>query len=251
MVKGSIILEYKLINEQTFMIYFNNQIDRQTFQKVQQVEQYIKDQQHDAIVEVIPSYRAIMVNVDITQQNVKQVIDDLQLDQLDESQLSMTDSRTRVINLPVVYGGQYGQDIEEVANYNDITVDEVISKHTKNAYLIYMLGFMPGFPFLGGLDEALHTPRRTEPRTRIDAGSVGIANNQTGLYPTESPGGWQIIGRTPIKVFDLNRNPMCLYEPGDYLKFYAIDEATYEQILDEMKQSDFNIEKWVKVQYEH
>ena len=114
-----------------------------------------------------------------------------------------------------------------------------------------MLGFMPGFPFLGGLDPNLHTPRRKEPRTKIEAGSVGIANNQTGLYPKQSPGGWQIIGRTPINVFDINREPMCLYEAGDSIQFYSIDKDTYQQIEQEQTQDDFNIEKWVKFDYEH
>ena len=108
-----------------------------------------------------------------------------------------------------------------------------------------MLGFMPGFPFLGGLDSRLHTPRRDEPRVKIDAGSVGIANNQTGLYPSDSPGGWQIIGRTPLKVFDINDDEMSLYQAGDYIKFYSIDENTFNDTQSEIAENRFNKEKWV------
>ena len=102
---------------------------------------------------------------------------------------------------------------------------------------------MPGFPYLGGLDSRIHMPRRSEPRVRITAGSVGIANNQTGLYPLDSPGGWQIIGRTPIRVFNKDDQPMTLYQAGDKIKFYAIDQHTYQQIQDDIDKGCFNKEK--------
>lgn len=244
------MLEYKLINEETIMIYFEQQIDPSTFKEVQKVEKYIKDQQHEAIIEVIPSYRAIMLHIDITKQSLAKVVNELKLEQLNKLDFDENLNRVKTISLPVLYGGNYGPDIQEVATHNQLSIEEVIKLHTENTYLIYMLGFMPGFPFLGGLNSKLATPRREEPRTSIPAGSVGIANNQTGLYPKQSPGGWQIIGRTPITVFDILRTPMCLYESGDYIKFYSIDESTFEQIV-EAQQGEFDIEKWVKIQYEY
>ncbi len=244
------MLEYKLINEETIMIYFEQQIDPSTFKEVQKVEKYIKDQQHEAIIEVIPSYRAIMLHIDITKQSLAKVVNELKLEQLNKLDFDENLNKVKTISLPVLYGGNYGPDIQEVATHNQLSIEEVIKLHTENTYLIYMLGFMPGFPFLGGLNSKLATPRREEPRTSIPAGSVGIANNQTGLYPKQSPGGWQIIGRTPITVFDILRTPMCLYESGDYIKFYSIDESTFEQIV-EAQQGEFDIEKWVKIQYEY
>lgn len=244
------MLEYKLINEETIMIYFKQQIDPSTFKEVQKVEKYIKDQQHEAIIEVIPSYRAIMLHIDITKQSLAKVVNELKLEQLSKLDFDENLNKVKTISLPVLYGGNYGPDIQEVATHNQLSIEEVIKLHTENTYLIYMLGFMPGFPFLGGLNSKLATPRREEPRTSIPAGSVGIANNQTGLYPKKSPGGWQIIGRTPITVFDILRTPMCLYESGDYIKFYSIDESTFEQIV-EAQQGEFDIEKWVKIQYEY
>ncbi|MBZ8173086.1 5-oxoprolinase subunit PxpB [Staphylococcus cohnii] len=243
-------MEYKLINEETIMIYFKQQIDPSTFKEVQKVEKYIKDQQHEAIIEVIPSYRAIMLHIDITKQSLAKVVNELKLEQLNKLDFDENLNKVKTISLPVLYGGNYGPDIQEVATHNQLSIEEVIKLHTENTYLIYMLGFMPGFPFLGGLNSKLATPRREEPRTSIPAGSVGIANNQTGLYPKQSPGGWQIIGRTPITVFDILRTPMCLYESGDYIKFYSIDESTFEQIV-EAQQGEFDIEKWVKIQYEY
>lgn len=249
-IKGGAIVEYKLINEETIMIYFEQQIDPATFKKVQKVEKYIKEQQHKAIIEIIPSYCSIMLHIDITKQKLIDIVNQLNLEQLNQIDLDDQPKNIKTISLPVLYDGEYGPDIQEVATHNHLSVEEVIHLHTKDAYLIYMLGFMPGFPFLGGLNSQLHTPRRQEPRTHIPAGSVGIANNQTGLYPKQSPGGWQIIGRTPITVFDIFRTPMCLYKSGDYIKFYSIDETTFEQIIAE-QQGEFDIEKWVKVQYEH
>ncbi|ANQ65609.1 allophanate hydrolase [Staphylococcus equorum] len=229
------------------MIYFEERINPDTFQKVQRVEQYIKAQHNPAIIEVVSSYRAIMLTIDITKSDLTYIIKALNLNQMDITKFNDTATSTQTINIPVLYGGSYGQDIQEVASHNNLTTKEVIRIHTENTYLIYMLGFMPGFPFLGGLDTQLHTPRRQEPRISIHAGSVGIANNQTGLYPKQSPGGWQIIGRTPIRVFDIHREPMCLYGAGDYIKFYAIEEKTYHRILDEQQYDDFDIEKWVKI----
>src|SRR5699024_4400040 len=247
---GGKVLEYKLINEETIMIYCEQQIHPTTIKEGQKVEKYIKDQQHEAIIEVIPSYRAIKLHIDITKQSLVKVVNELNLEQLNKLDFDENLNKVKIISLPVLYGGNYGPDIQEVAKHNQLSIEEVIKLHTENTYLIYMLGFMPGFPFLGGLNSKLATPRREEPRTSIPAGSVGIANNQTGLYPKQSPGGWQIIGRTPITVFDILRTPMCLYESGDYIKFYSIDESTFEQII-EAQQGEFDIEKWVKIQYEY
>lgn len=233
------------------MIYFDAQINPTTFKKVKHIEKYILDQHHPSIIETIPSYRALMLNIDLTHDNPHQIILDLKLEDFHVEDDAQIDQNNKTIHIPVCYGGDHGQDIETVANYHRLSIDDVVRIHSENLYLIYMLGFMPGFPFLGGLDEQLHTPRRKEPRTSIPDGSVGIANNQTGLYPKNSPGGWQIIGRTPIHVFDDKREPMCLYSPGDYIKFYAIDQHTFEQIEREQAQQHFDIEKWVKIENEY
>lgn len=237
-------MDYQIISEQTILIRFEPQIDPQTFKKVQQVVVYLEQQAHDAITEIVPSYRAVMVHFDQNQINAQQLVEDLKLDTLDVSDIETSDS-SKIVRIPVVYGGEFGPDIEAVAKHSQLSIEEVIQLHTEPTYLIYMLGFMPGFPYLGGLDERLYTPRRDEPRVRIDAGSVGIANNQTGLYPSDSPGGWQIIGRTPLDVFDLNREPMTLYEAGDNIEFYQISEDEFQEIMDKKLEPDFDLERWV------
>ena len=136
----------------------------------------------------------------------------------------------RIINFPTVYGGHFGPDLDYVAQHNGLTAEDVIKLHSNTNYLVYMLGFAPGFPYLGGMSDKIATPRLETPRTVIPAGSVGIADLQTGIYPSATPGGWRLIGRTPLKLFDESRQPPVLVEPGDYIKFIAINQAEYESI---------------------
>lgn len=126
---------------------------------------------------------------------------------------------SRLVTIPVRYGGEWGPDLAEVAGHCGLSEAEVVRRHTAGEYRVFMLGFAPGFPYLGGLDPALATPRRPTPRTRIPAGSVGIAGAQTGIYPLETPGGWQIIGRTGLRLFDPALPEPCRLRPGDRLKF--------------------------------
>lgn len=132
-----------------------------------------------------------------------------------------------VVEIPVCYGGEFGPDLEEVARYHGLTRDEVIQIHSRGVYTVYMIGFAPGFPFLGGLSERIATPRRATPRMVIPAGSVGIAGRQTGVYPLETPGGWQLIGRTPIALFRPERTPPSLLKAGDTVRFRPISRAEY------------------------
>ncbi|HEY6894280.1 MAG TPA: 5-oxoprolinase subunit PxpB, partial [Rhodanobacteraceae bacterium] len=128
----------------------------------------------------------------------------------------------RLVEIPVRYGGEYGPDLDALAHYAKLDAAEVIAKHTAATYTVAMLGFAPGFPYLFGLDDALQMPRRATPRTRVPAGSVAIGGAQTGIYPTELPGGWQLIGRTPLALFDAARDPPSLLMPGDRVRFVAI-----------------------------
>jgi len=129
------------------------------------------------------------------------------------------------LTVPVFYGGNYGPDLEAVAGHLGISTDEVIRLHTETSYRVYMIGFTPGYPYMGELPAALAVPRRSTPRTRVPKGSVGIAQRQTGIYPVESPGGWQIIGWTPIELFDPLRQLPSLLEMGDRVKFEAVRQV--------------------------
>lgn len=129
----------------------------------------------------------------------------------------------RRVEIPVRYGGTAGPDLAFVAQHNRLAAEEVVRIHTSREYPVYLMGFSPGFPYLGGMDPAIATPRLTTPRTRVPAGSVGIAGEQTGVYPRESPGGWQLIGQTDAPLFDLARDPPFLLAPGDIVTFRAIE----------------------------
>ncbi|HXS73025.1 MAG TPA: 5-oxoprolinase subunit PxpB [Rhodanobacteraceae bacterium] len=133
----------------------------------------------------------------------------------------------REIDIPVCYGGAHGPDLVDIAQHAGLDVYQVIERHAAREYMVAMLGFAPGFPYLLGLDRALHTPRRLTPRTRVPAGSVAIGGSQTGIYPRELPGGWMLIGRTPLALFDPQRDPPCLLAPGDRVRFRAIDAGEF------------------------
>src|SRR5690348_8840021 len=136
---------------------------------------------------------------------------------------------TATIEVPVCYGGEFGPDLDELARNVGLDAEEVIARHTGGIYRVAMLGFAPGFPYLFGLDPALHAPRRTSPRTRVPAGSVAIGGAQTGIYPSELPGGWQLIGRTPATLFDARRDPPALLMPGDRVRFVRIDAKQFAE----------------------
>jgi inhibitor of KinA len=134
----------------------------------------------------------------------------------------------RRVEIPVCYGGDFGPDLGEVAGHAKLTEQEVILLHSKADYLVHAIGFTPGFPYLGGLPKALRVPRRDTPRARVPAGSVAIGGSQTGVYPVESPGGWQVIGRTPLSLFQADRKPAALLRPGDLVLFKAISQADFK-----------------------
>ena len=146
-----------------------------------------------------------------------------------------------VLEIPVLYGGEMGPDLPFVAENAGLSEEEVIRIHSGTEYLIYMLGFTPGFTYLGGMSDKIATPRLQQPRVKIPAGSVGIAGSQTGIYPIDSPGGWQLIGRTPLKMYDPNRETPILPEAGQYMKFYPIDQAEYDRILKAVEEGRYQL----------
>jgi KipI family sensor histidine kinase inhibitor len=148
----------------------------------------------------------------------------------DEHETDTSGNAARVVEIPVCYGGDFGPDLEAVAAHARMTPDAAIAHHATAEYTVAMLGFAPGFPYLLGLDPALHMTRRATPRTHVPAGSVGIGGAQTGIYPCELPGGWQLIGRTPRVLFDPQREPPCLLAPGDKVRFRAIDGDEFEAL---------------------
>jgi len=147
--------------------------------------------------------------------------------------------QSRVINVPVCYGGEHGPDLQHVADHCGLTVEDVVTAHCSPLYLVYMLGFTPGFPYLGGMSERIATPRLAVPRMEIPAGSVGIADRQTGIYPIASPGGWRIIGRTPLRLFDPSVERPFLFDAGDRVRFAPIGEPAYLDISRQLSEGTY------------
>ncbi|MEG9488951.1 5-oxoprolinase subunit PxpB [Mannheimia indoligenes] len=151
--------------------------------------------------------------------NSKTLISTIQ--QLWQNYQAQVSQAPRLVEIPVHYGGEFGEDLFEVAKFHNTTAEEIIRRHTEPTYTVFMIGFQPGFPYLNGLPENLHTPRRDVPRTKVPAGSVGIGGSQTGIYPFTSPGGWQLLGRTELPLFNIQHNPPTLLSAGDNVRFVA------------------------------
>ena len=145
--------------------------------------------------------------------------------------------------LPVCYDSSFGIDLEEVSNQLELSVSDLITLHTKSTYTVYGIGFLPGFTYLGGLPRTLETQRKKEPRLKVEKGAVGLAGKQTGIYPQESPGGWNIIGNCPVPLFDAQKDTPCFLSVGDKIQFYAVSKAKYDLIMIETEVGVFTLEK--------
>lgn len=214
------------ISETSVLIEFGNEINPETNKKIRILCEYLENNPFNGLVEYIPYFTSVSIIYDPLKINpfekVREKLESI-LSSLDFS----SEYEEHIVEIPVCYGNEYGPDIEYVAKVNNISVNEVIEVHSKGKYLVYMIGFAPGFPYLGGMSEKIAAPRRNTPRTAVPKGSVGIAGMQTGIYPLETPGGWQIIGRTPIKLFDAESNERTLLKCGDIIKFYPISCEEY------------------------
>lgn len=217
-----------IAGDSAFNLEFATTISEQTSNLVRAAADALKADPIVGVVELVPTFCSLMVCYDPGVITFKEATD------LIRSKLGGISSERsqikRIVKVPVCYGGDYGPDMDTVMNHSGLSEEEVISIHSAHDYLIDMLGFLPGFAYLGGLDPRLHTPRLTVPRTVIEAGSVGIGGTQTGVYPLASPGGWQLIGRTPIKTYDPTREEPILYAAGDYLRFVPISESEFVRI---------------------
>lgn len=220
---------FRLVGDRGLLMEYGDVIDPVVNQKVRSISIVAKQDMPPGVIEIIPAYRSIMIiyNPSVTK---PQKLQDAFIS-LEKGLTDIDIPPPKTIEIPVCYGGKLGPDIQVVAESNNISVTDVIRLHSQPEYIIYMIGFAPGFPFLGGLPETLHTPRLKTPRTSVPQGSVGIANKQTGIYPAESPGGWQLIGRTPLKLFDPARSNPILYQAGDRIRFISISEDEYQRLL--------------------
>jgi inhibitor of KinA len=220
------------LSEYAVTIRFSTKVDEAVNDYVHRVAVFLEQQKKDGIFDIVPTFSSVTVYYDpLIVGNYEEMCEWLRTELELVEQVEAPPSRTVVI--PVCYGGEFGPDLEEVARFHGMTEEEVIAIHAQGRYRVYMIGFSPGFAYLGGLSPKIATPRRATPRTRVPAGSVGIAGSQTGVYPLATPGGWQIIGRTPLALFRPEHDEPSLLRAGDVVQFRPITEDEYRMWSDQ------------------
>ena len=207
-------------------VEFGNAIDPAINRLVQQLFGQLVKRRLPGILGLNPTYRSLFIQYDPWQCSFESLL--LTVEECLKTTDDATATSAPLIEIPVCYGGDYGPDLDAVASFHSMAPEEVVRLHCAAVYYVYMIGFTPGFPYLGGLDERLHTPRRKEPRKVVPAGSVAIADRQTGIYPIDSPGGWHLIGKTPVRIFDLEKADPFTIHAGQSLKFTPITREAFE-----------------------
>lgn len=219
-----------LCGEGAVSVELGNAIDRSLNEQVHALFRALKSLNQPGILDLNPTYRSLLIQYDPWDCSFEHLM--LAIEGCLQNQPAAVWNEAETVEIPVCYGGGLGPDLEEVAAFHRLTTAQVVELHCAPLYHVYMIGFAPGFPYLGGLDERLFTPRLTEPRQKVPAGSVGIADRQTGVYPMESPGGWRLIGRTPLKLFDLARPEPFTLNPGNKVRFKPITREAFESYPD-------------------
>lgn len=236
--------QIKITGDTSVAIVFGDEISSEINTRIRAFDEALNEEQIDGVYETVPTYCTLTIHY------APEIIRYSELRDRLEKMLRVSHKaqklNTIVMEIPVLYGGDYGPDLGYVAEYNHMTPEEVIKRHTSTEYLIYMLGFTPGFSYMGGMDEQIATPRLKTPRVLIPAGSVGIAGKQTGIYPIDSPGGWQLIGRTPVKLYDAQRDTPILLDAGLHVKFVPIDENEYKRIQSRIELGKYHCRTYVK-----
>ena len=205
----------------------DNKISESTHKKIFTLITHLIHNPIHGVVNIHPGYSSMlltldkMANIDDTLRVVENILDVVHNSEPPEAKL---------VEIPVLYGGNYGKDIQRVVQFSKLSESEIIQRHQTRKYLVYFLGFSPGFPYLGGMDQDLTTPRIQTPRKRVPQGSVAIAGGQTGIYPFSSPGGWNLIGRTPLKIFNISNPHNSLIQMGDKVQFKSISKDEYERL---------------------
>ena len=232
---------FRVMGDSAILVEIGTEISPSINRRVHDICAHIVAENLPGIVELVPTYSSFVIHFDpmaVSYDGLKKCV--LRIETMDF--LEVNESK-RIVVLPTLYGDSYGPDLESVAQETGYSVEEVIAIHSEKEYLVYGLGFSPGFPYLGDLPSGLACPRLPSPRLEVPAGSVAIAESQTGVYPVASPGGWRLIGKTPLKLFDEYRESPALVEPGDYLKFdplASIDD--YKGIEKLVNDNEYEIE---------
>lgn len=235
-------VKYLISGDTGILMEFGDEISPEINKKINGVVRRLELEQIPGVMEWIPSYRSILIKYNPLIIRYNELIEKLEIFERQRQKDYLP--HPFVTEIPTVYGGAYGPDIERVAEHNSLSIKDVIAIHSEAYYLIYMLGFTPGFPYLGGMSERIAAPRLKIPREVIPAGSVGIAGSQTGIYPIKSPGGWQLIGRTPLLLFNPAAKEPFLFRAGDYIKFIPINIEAYRKIEQQITCEEYQVVRY-------
>lgn len=238
----SFSLTYQSYGAHAVLISWPSSIDRAIRQDIQNFETKIHNKFSDLVFETVVAYSSLTLFLHHNA-SVTDLIPQLKILYIEKEIL--TKDSYAIWKIPVCYEAKFGMDLEALAHTKGYSVSEIVKMHSTPLYEVYFIGFLPGFPYLGGLNPKLVTPRLEIPRTIVPKGSVAIGGNQTGVYPSESPGGWHIIGNTPVSFFEVTNSTPCFLTPGDQLQFMPVTEKEYHQIVDLQRQGNYRIESEV------
>jgi KipI family sensor histidine kinase inhibitor len=225
--------------DRVLVVEFGDRVDRKLSEDVLRLNAAIRSRALEGVIETVPTFRSLMIHFDPLVIS-RRMLEPLVVELLDCDRGSQIDAT--LWRLPVCYEGEFAPDLAEVARLAGCTPSDVVALHSGTIYHVYMLGFLPGFPYMGDLPAELALPRRADPRLRVPPGSISIATTLTAIYPYESPGGWHLIGATPLRLFDLDRPRPALLAPGDAVLFQPIDRASYERIRHAVESRSYDVE---------
>lgn len=221
-------LKYQAYGERSILIEWPSKIEESILKNVLGFKNKLESSSIKGLVEVKTAYCSILISYSSTIDDVYGEI--LMLKALYNTSLSLNKVAFKHWRIPVCYADDFGLDLAEVSEQKKIPKTDIVKLHSEAIYTVYFIGFLPGFLYLGGLDESLHCPRKSSPRLRVEKGAVAIGGTQTGVYPNESPGGWNIIGNSPISFFDISKKESCFAKAGDKIEFYEVSKNEYDNI---------------------